>query len=325
MENTKTLQPRKVNSKTAIIGLTLFAIILRVIAYFGTILNNLISRFSDLTDYIFGCLFDGRNISIDVIERRLTFLLEHGFAIGDIIWSLFSVTFYMLMDVLPFALIIIYVAFLYKKSKATLIVPISFALLCLKNVINLIHTAIIYVAQDLSYVSSLEDLLNMATVSLVSILVTALTILPYVIVFILLTVGSLKGFNSKPLMIAPSVAGICSYIFFSLLAAFSNLMTITVVLLGNGNMSYSDMIINISLMGFALLTMLAFVAFFIAVIIFASKNYITEIIPISDAKLEKLIVRKPKQALEILKIRYETGKLSEEEYQEQIAKIDLNA
>ena len=322
MEQTLTLKPRQMNSKATVIGLTLFAIILRVIAYFGTILNNLISRFSDLTDYIFGCLFDGRNISIDVIERRLTFLLEHGFDIGDTIWSLLSVTFYMLMDVLPFALIIIYVAFLYKKSKATLIVPIAFALLCLKNVINIIHTAIIYVVQMLN-----NSLVSWAY--LVSIFVTALTILPYVIVFILLTIGSLKGFNSKPLMIVSSVVGICYYVFLSLLAAFSNLITlidaVSSALFANGYMSYSDMIINISLMGFALLTMLAFVAFFIAVIIFASKNYIPEIIPMSQAKLEKLIATKPAKALEILTVRYESGKLSEEEYQEQIAKIDLNA
>ena len=318
MEQTLTLKPRQMNSKTAIIGLTLVAIILRVIAYFGTILNNLISRFSDLTDYIFGCLFDGRNISIDVIERRLTYLLEHGFDIGDTIWSLFSVTFYMLMDVLPFALIIIYVAFLYKKSKATLIVPIAFALLCLKNVINIIHTSIIYVVQ----------MLNNSLVSwdyLVFIFVTALTILPYVIVFILLTIGSLKGFNSKPFMIVSSVAGICAYVFLSVLGALSSFLSIIFALTVAGNMSYSNMIINIFLMGFALLTMLAFVAFFIAVIIFASKNYIPEIIPMSDAKLEKLIATKPAKALEILTVRYESGKLSEEEYQEQIAKIDLNA
>ena len=324
MEQTLTVKPRQINSKVAIISLTLVAILLRVTAYFGTVINNLLSRASSFIDYILHCVFNGLDITPSAIEHRL-YVLQREFDLADTIWSLFSVTFYMLMDVLPFALIIIYVAFLYKKSKATLIVPISFALLCLRNLINLIHTAISYIAQAISYISSLKDLLNMATVSLVYILVTALTILPYVIVFILLTVGSLKGFNSKPLMIAPSVAGICSYIFFSLLVAFSNLMTITVVLLGNGNMSYTDMISNAFLTASSLLSALAFVAFFIAVMIFAAKNYIPEIIPMSQAKLEKLIATKPAKALEILTVRYESGKLSEEEYQEQIAKIDLNA
>lgn len=323
MEQTLTLKPRQMNSKVAVIGLTLFAIILRVIAYFGTILNNLISRFSDLTDYIFGCLFDGRNISIDVIERRLTYLFEHGFDIGDTIWSLFSVTFYMLMDVLPFALIIIYVAFLYKKSKATLIVPIAFALLCLKNVINLIHTAIIYVVQALSYVSSLEDLLNMGAVSLVSIFVTALTILPYVIVFILLTIGSLKGFTNKPLMIVPSAFGICSYLCASTFVTFTNVLSL-ITSFSTGRMIYTTVANSVSLIS-SILVAAAIISFFIAVIIFAAKNYIPEIIPMSDAKLEKLVVKKPKNALDILTLRYESGKISEEEYNLRIAEIESNA
>ncbi len=324
MEQTLTVKPRQINSKGVVISLTLIAILLRVTVYFGTVINNLLSRASSFIDYILHCVFNGLDITPSAIEHRL-YVLQGEFDLADTIWSLFSVTFYMLMDVLPFALIILYVAFLYKKSKATLIVPISFALLCLRNLINLIHSVIIYVALTISDVSSLKDLLDYGMFTLLTLFTFTLTILPYIIVFLLLTVGSLKGFNSKPFMIVSSVVGICSYVFLGLLAAFSNLIIVSVALFGHGNMSYTDMISNAFLTASSLLSALAFVAFFIAVMIFAAKNYIPEIIPMSQAKLEKLIATKPAKALEILTVRYESGKLSEEEYQEQIAKIDLNA
>ena len=88
-------------------------------------------------------------------------------------------------------------------------------------------------------------------------------------------------------------------------------------------MIYTTVANSVSLIP-SILVAAAIISFFIAVIIFAAKNYIPEIIPMSDAKLEKLVVKKPKKALDILKMRYESGKISEEEYNLRIAEIESN-
>lgn len=320
MEQTLKVQPGKINGRVAIIIFTAIAIVLRIVGYFGTVINNLLSLFSGIFDYIIMCIVEGRTILPSYIEARFNHILEYEFNIGDLLLSLFSVTFYAFLNVLPYALIILYVAFFYKKTKATVLVPVAFGLLCLKDVTSILHSTIIYIEDIFTYYVvdySVGDIISYVISCIISVLFT----LPYVIIFALLTISALKGFTNKPLAIVPSAVGIVCYV---LAASYSLFTILPMVIMGltGYTLPYGDMLILLLSLIPTSINTVAFISFFVAIIIFAAKNYIPEIIPMSQAKLERLIATKPDKARAILTTRYETGKLIEEEYNSRIAEIE---
>ena len=247
MEQTLSVKPRQMKGKVAVIILTAAAFVIRIVGYLGTVVNNLLSPFIDVLDYIINCIINGRTISQSNIEHHIDFLFERGMInVGDILSSLFSVTFYVFLDVLPYALIIFYVAFLYKKSKATALVPVAFGVLCLKKIIIIAHGLIIYIKDfisELSYGSGnvLGDSISYIVFCIMSILFSA----PFVIIFALLTASALKGFTNKPLAIVPSAVGIGSYLLTSPLALFSVLPMFIMVFTDSVHIPYGVMLISV--------------------------------------------------------------------------------
>ena len=321
MEQTLTVQPRQMKGKVAVIILTAAAMVLRIVGYLGTVINTLLSPFSEVLDYIISCIINGKTISQSIIESRIERLFEYEIInIGDILSSLFSVTFYAFLNVLPYALIILYVAFFYKKTKAAVIVPVAFGLLCLKDVTSILHSTIIYIEDCFTnYVVdySVGKIISYVIFCIISVLFT----LPYVIIFALLTISALKGFTNKPLAIVPSAVGIVCYV---LAASFSLFTILPMVIMGltGYTLPYGEILMTLLSLIPTSINTVAFISFFVAIIIFAAKNYIPEIIPMSDAKLERLIATKPDKARAILITRYESGKLSEEEYNARVAEIE---
>ena len=323
MEQTLTVQPRKMKGKVAVIILTAAALVLRIIGYLVTVVSTILSPFSDVLDYIITCIINGKTISQSAIEHRIEMLFEHEVInIGDILSSLFSVTFYAFLDVLPYALIILYVAFFYKKSKATALVPVAFGLLCLKYIISFAHTCSIYMEYIFSDIADGHgDIFGNIIGYAIYLIITAVFAAPFVIIFVLLIISALKGFTNKPLAIVPSAVGIASCVLTAPLVLFSVLPMIIMMFTDSVHISYGLVLTSVLNSIPTSINTVAFISFFVAIIIFAAKNYIPEIIPMSDAKLERLIATKPKKALAILTVRYESGKLSEEEYNARVAEI----
>ena len=140
MEQTLSTKSMKIKGKIAIIVLASFVAVARIGAYCLSVFNNLIGAFSDPVDYILNCIYRGTTINEGFVEREIGIALKEG--MDDIILGVLINTFYLLLSLAPFILVILYVAFLYKKPKATVVLPISFGLLSLYFVISFVHSTI---------------------------------------------------------------------------------------------------------------------------------------------------------------------------------------
>lgn len=318
MEQTLKVQSRKLNGKVAIIILSIAAIVLRIFAYFQTVGSNFFdimmlpilarSKFEmELLFEYFVKLFT----SVHFPNYLLSFLT-----------SLIIPTLFVIKDILPILLFVVYLAFFFKKSKATVLLPITFGVLALGQFISLIN-AIINLIRSI-FIPGLN-----ITITIVTVIIYMFPILSYVIIIVaavLLLIGSLKGFVNKPLVVIPCTLVIAPNVIIGVIVGF--LLTISGIIATIDNIMTNNFTMTISsftilLSGISSVTLsLCTIVFFIAILVFVAKNYVPEIIPMSDAKLAALAVKKPKAALEILKMRYETGKLTEEEYTSRVSKIE---
>lgn len=311
MEQTLYLIPRKMNSKNPVIILTVLAILARLGTYLFVVSENLYSLFSPVISYINNRLESGREIDIDWVFDRIEFLLKvEG---GDTIWNIIFVTIVMLFDVLPMILLVLYIVCYFSKSKATVLLPVAFGALCIGKVISLCYSMIFYMVQIFEDGFDIGWVIECIIMSVIAVLMLA----PYIIAFALLTVSSLKGFTMKPMSIVPCIVLLAGTIIMMPLAMFSGLITVIDALFSGHMEDYATVTAVFTLLA-TLLGSLVNIFLPIAVIILVAKNYVPELIPMKEEKLDALMQKKPEKALAILKMRYESGKISEEEYNARI-------
>lgn len=189
--------------------------------------------------------------------------------------------FYLLLNISPQILFILYLLNFYKKCHATIFWTISFGiescLLLLLPCITVNH---------LSFVT----------------LFAGFICLPYGVAII----SALRGFPKKIFLIIAVTEGI----FFELFQLHNNINIIVNHLIKEGQYLYIFTYI---------ISPLGTMVFYITLLLFALKNNITAILPINEKKIyEKM---NPEQALRVLKDKFDTGVIDEEEYQTQRAEI----
>ena len=108
MENTKTLQPRKMKGKIFVIALPILSILLIGVACIIALTNNIISMV-DSNDFSF--------LAIAYLFKTLAFYT---------------------ISIIPVFLFVIYVLFCYRKSRATFLLPITFGAACLGSLVYLL-------------------------------------------------------------------------------------------------------------------------------------------------------------------------------------------
>lgn len=324
MEQTLSVKPRRLNGKAAIIVLSSLAVLMRVVGYFAGLVQWFLSQLELAGDYVLSCLERGMDIDMSRLDKWINRDLDL-IDIPDGVSTVLSTTANMLFTVMPFVLLIIYVAFLYKKSKATVIIPIAFGILTLRDIVSCITAIGSYVSllqSDEYHFASTAQQHSMEIGVVVSCIVVVLLCIPSFVLDLLLVIGSLKGFVNKALIIVPAIIQIA----FQLLGAMviAAFQVFTVIMGASGFVHMDELYIINSISSFIVVGICstALVLFFIAVIILAVKNYIPEIIPMKDEKLMALAVKKPKAAHEILRNRYESGKISEEYYNARIDEIN---
>ena len=145
MEQTLSVKPRRLNGKAAIIVLASLAIIIRVAGFFAGLFNWFLSQLHFAVDYALNCLVRGMVFDMSRLEKWINRDLDL-IDIPESVFTVLSTTANMLFTVMPFVLLIIYVAFLYKKSKATIIIPIAFGILTLRDIVSCITAIGSYVS-----------------------------------------------------------------------------------------------------------------------------------------------------------------------------------
>ena len=187
------------------------------------------------------------------------------------------------LSIAPKVLLAIYVLKFFKEYKATIIIPVAFAAIAVSPLISII-SSFIY-GSGFTIANLIMNIVIIGT-------------------FTMATVSALKGLQNKIFIVIPIVLGLILNLF-SLLSIFS----VGEIYVRNGMFLY-------------LITtpagIVASTTFYIALLLFGTKNRIPAILALSPEK-EKRSVEKmsSEQALRMLKDKLELGMISEEEYKEQ--------
>ena len=271
MEQTLSVKPRKINGGIIVIALTVAATLLRGASFMEYAIRTI----------------------VDLIEHPSSFSVAYLFAIVEALVLAFA-------DALPLILFLAYFCFCFRRSKATVLLPISIGVLCLGQFVHYAFTLFDFVQLIYNYRYYLESDFVWAISSLLSSalenFVLGGTHFVAAIASALILIGSLKGFSNKALVIAPaSVAtvGYCSAT--AALAVRFILHTIARIVIineqkdhyGDYSPHYHEQMIEQLERGLwvntfwyigSIMAALAFAALFLAIIIFAAKNYIPEIV-----------------------------------------------
>ncbi len=179
---------------------------------------------------------------------------------------------FLLLDVAPLVLFLLYILKFHKEFKATILVPITFGLIAFNPLFYYIWNVI--ASAKFGYYISSSYLIFDAV--------------PFV-TFGLATFSALKGFNKKIFLLIAIIVGLLEETL-SILSAFVYV----------DKFSWS----------------LGAIAFYIALLLFATKNRIPTIISVSSKK-KSFESMNPEQALKELKEKLDFGLITEEEYQAQ--------
>ena len=331
MEQTLTVKPRQMKGKVAIIIFAVAAILLRGAGYIVDLVNLFFfHRYSSL-------------------YHALQSFIAFDMATSTIIETI-SATFVALVDILPFILLLAYLLFCYRKSKFTVLLPITLGALGLVQLCRFVGNSFDLLYELLSngtHISRSISSLIYYVSHFLNNAVFGVTFTVVAIACVIILIAALKGFANKALTVVPAIMGIAASGISILSFAVNQFLRIAFVYDNirdyyweydynyyydyyesyfNRTAFYEALnksVVSSALSFFTTATVfLAIIAFFVAIIILASKNNIPEIIPMSDAKLERLIATKPDKARAILKVRYESGKLTEEEYNTRVAEIE---
>lgn len=314
MEQTLKVQPRKMNGKVLIIVLSIASIIIKFIAYLEGIGINL---FNLISSYLPSSLLR-MNFSFEYFVRLFT-SVHSPKMIENFTSSMISSTISVISGILPVVLFLVYIAFFYKKSKATALLPITFGIIAILQVVTIIKITI-------SVIGSIITIFSTGSITLINVIVLIGSYTINVIfgictiaVVVLLLIGSLKGFVNKPLVIIPCALCIGAHLIVGLgFNLFLIILNVVYLITTFGTYHLANLLSQFC--GFT--SSFGGILFWGAILIFVAKNYVPEIIPMSDANLASLIKKNPKKAKDILTMRYESGKLSEEDYNARISEID---
>lgn len=268
MEQLLTSEPKKIKGKIIVILLAIFAVLSRGVGALIPMISSIIILVEKSFDYPFA------------------------YYLGLLKTPVFA-----LMDALPFILFIVFVLFLAKKPKGTILLTVTFGLVAANHVVYLVDNAItniFYFIQNSDYIFESSEALIMTVVPN---LVFGISQILVVISAILVIVGSFKGFKSKPLSVISGVIGLGGYSILTIYNAveytsgivksiqlikyteeayigtvFESIIPPMVEMYKNTIVSYSLSLASTLAVGFA------FAAFFVALIILTSNNRLPEII-----------------------------------------------
>lgn len=318
MEQTLKVQSRKLNGKVAIIILSIAAIVLRIFAYFQTIGSNF---FNMMNPFLPHSIFE-MELSFEYFVKLFTSAHFPQYLLS-FLTSLIVPTLFVIKDILPILLFVVYLAFFFKKSRATVLLPITFGALALGQIISLVNIIISFVSNCVKFCVSIGEFSIFPVISIfIGYLLSGIPYVIVTVVSVLLLVTSLKGCINKPLANIPCVIGIVALALNFVTVSFSLVISIITLISVGDDMAALPTLISSTA---TLLVSLCTIVFFIAILVFVAKNYVPEIIPMSDANLASLIKKNPKKAKNILTVRYESGKLSEEEYNARLFEMDTPA
>ncbi len=186
MENTKTLQPRKMKGKIFVIALPILSILLIGVACIIALTNNIISMV-DSNDFSF--------LAIAYLFRTP---------------AIYTIS------IIPVFLFVIYVLFCYRKSRATFLLPITFGAACLGSLVYLLDEfisflpVINYIIEDLvDYsIEFLDVSLQSYSISINWYVINSFSYLLVAVCFGILAIAAFKGFKNKRLAIISVGCGI---------------------------------------------------------------------------------------------------------------------
>ena len=191
MEQLLTSEPKKIKGKIIVILLAIFALLSRGVGALIPMISSIIILVKNSFDYPFAHYFD-----------------------------LLKIPVFALMDALPFILFIVFVLFLAKKPKGTILLTITFGLVAANHVVYLLDNAItdiFYFIQNSDYIFESSEALIMTVVPN---LVFGISQILVVVASALVIVGSFKGFKSKPLSIISGALGLGGYAILTLYNAY---------------------------------------------------------------------------------------------------------
>lgn len=190
----------------------------------------------------------------------------------------------LLLSIAPFVLFVLYIFKYHNKLKATVLVPIIFGVLAFEILFNFLT------GSSRFYYGMIFALIQLLVL----------------VACILALISALKGFNKKIYVI----------IAMSVCLLFEALTLVSVF-------SMMDWYIEDSMYLYIFtspLSIIGSISFYVALLLFATKNRIPAIIAVSAKKKNAESIN-PEQALRVLKDKLDFGMITEEEYQAQRAEI----
>ena len=186
MENTKTLQPRKMKGKIFVIALPILSILLISVACIIALTNSIIS------------MTNAKDFSVLAIAY------------------LFKTPAIYTISIIPVFLFVIYVLFCYRKSRATFLLPITFGAACLGSLVYLLDEfisflpVINYIIEDLvDYsIEFLDVSLQSYSISISWYVINSFSYLLVAVCFGILAIAAFNGFKNKRLAIISVGCGI---------------------------------------------------------------------------------------------------------------------
>lgn len=286
MEQLLDNNPKKMKGKTAVVALLILSLLLIGVGSMVDVTNSIIS------------MTNAKDFSVLAIAH----------SIRNPAFSMISI--------IPIFLFIIYALFCYRKPNATILLPITFSAACLGSLVYFLDHVIAFISvvhgivKDLSKYSIdfLDVSLDTYSENIVLFVINSLSYLSVAVCFIILTVAAFKGFKSRRLVGVFSSIGIAGQVLLGGFTAFSGIKYVVTTIIGINELensgyvlslgsdkyiymdgmlihfdiyvkSLENQMLNVSLsMVATLLTCLAVIAFLLAVLVFASKNEVPEII-----------------------------------------------
>lgn len=203
----------------------------------------------------------------------------------------FRLFFELTITLAPSVLLLIYVLKFHSRSKATVLMPITFGIIAATPLFFSIDT---FIRQwrnnydDISwYLSSITD-------------TSAIYGLAIIVLFALLTFDALKGLSRRIILISAVAIGLLTELF-------------SFIYFLDGSDKFIQYSFSSKFVGF-----IGIITLYSALLLFGLTNKIPVIISKKKKNIEKLT---PEQALKTLKKEFELGMITEEEYQAQRAKI----
>lgn len=201
---------------------------------------------------VFAALLGGTGAMIDLISTIVNMIQYPDNIVLPHLLSLFSTLAFVVIDILPVVLLLIYLIFCYPKSRAMYLLPITFGALCLGQLIHLIDVLIgsfgtisNVIMELLEYsFSMLDAILEAYLPEIAYMTANGFGFLLVFIAFLILTIKSLKGNSVKRGIIPCTVMGVLVCVSIGMYSLVFNLTSIIESLDAMNTNKYSHMILT---------------------------------------------------------------------------------